>query len=273
MARVILRPGHGLCPPEAPSYDYSYCERGIKHWQLQRPGNREDDYTAEFCGEYLIPALRFQSHCVDTMRAIDPSVGQLDTSEVLIGPETLRGLQESQEYKGPRWRLSAAVEGALRGVGSCLGWAGDSWSFDPVAACRWEASIPDSISQECYLSIHQNWWHSQKIFGCVVLYAKGSRAGKQIANNIYDSIIAAFKGDEWIEETTIDDWSDRLKYRIRTGSRWGVQESRLWELRKTRRPAVLIELGFASNPEDADRMHDPVWQTRMSEAIARGLAA
>lgn len=269
--RIILRPGHGLTPPSTPTADYSYCERDIRSWMLQRPGNREDDYCAEFCGRYLIPALRRAGHCVDTMRALDPSTGHLDTTPTTVGPESLPALRPGQETTEPRWRYCAAVEGALRGVRTCRDWSGESWSFDPVAACRWEVAIPSSSDSECYLSIHQNWWSSPRMFGPVVLYAKGSRVGKSLGTSVYDAIARAWKGDSWAEETRYRWGAGRSEYRVESGSRWTLSDSRLWELRRTRRPAVLVELGFASNPDDAERMNDPDWCHRMASAIASGL--
>ncbi len=108
------------------------------------------------------------------------------------------------------------------------------------------------------------------MFGSVVLHS-GSVGSKTIATSIYGAVVDAFKADEWAEEELIKHWPDRLAYRIKTGSRWGIKKDGLWEIRKTRRPAILIELAFASNPEDVARMHDPEWCHKYSEAIARGI--
>jgi hypothetical protein len=259
-----------LCPPETAKLDYSYVKSGYRSWMLQRPGNYEDDYTAQFCGEYLIPALRRAGHCVDPQRAIDPSTGELDTTPTIVTPEAVPGLLPEQGKAFPRWRYSAAVEGALRGIQACRTWQG-RWSFDPVASTRWEVGVPDSCSKELYLSIHQNWWDSAKMFGSVVLHS-GSRMSTAIAKSIWGSVLDAFKNDEWAEETRIPHWPDRLKYKLRTGSRWQRRKSRLWEIRRTRRPAVLIELGFASNAEDTTRMHDPDWCHKYAEAVTRGIS-
>lgn len=265
--QIVLRPGHGLCPPETPTVDLSYCERGIKAWNLQRPGNREDDYTAEFCGEELIPALARSGHCVYPMRAMDPVSGELDTTVTTVDKNTIPALRIGQHGRYPRWRYSAAVEGAIRGVKTCRTYGGGSWSYDPVAACRWENALS---GDGLYLSIHQNWWSNPKIHGCVVLHS-GSRVSKSIAESVYKSIADQWSAHPWAAEAQLPWDRHRVDYRIRTGSRWGVSKSRLWELRKTRRPAVLIELAFASNPIDAEMMHDPEWRMRMASAITAGL--
>jgi hypothetical protein len=258
--------------------DYSPGESGLRHWSRQRPGNREDDWTAEYCAEHLIPALIRAGHCVLPLRALDPTTGQLDTTPTTVGPEQLPGLDASQATTRPRWLYNASVEGALRGIRACRNWSGSPWVHDPVAACQWEASIPSASNHELYLSIHQNWWSNPKMYGCNVLYygqpwpsKRYSRAGKAVATGIWDRIAAAYALDDWAAETRIPDWRDRSAYRVRTGSRWSVAPSRLWEVRKTRRPAVLIELAFASSPEDMDRMQDPGWCAKMAEAIAAGI--
>lgn len=271
--RIILRPGHGITPPagKAKPIDYSPGESGHPLWSRQRPGNREDDYTAKFSGKYLIPALLKAGHDVYPLRALDPVTGKPDTTVTEVGPATLAGLTEDQTGRYPRWLYNASVEGAIRGLRVCRDWAGDPWVYDPVSACRWEHTIPDTRSQEMYLSIHQNWWHSPTVFGCNVMHCENSRVGRSLALGIYGEIVQSFAHDEWTAETRLQWGHGRLTHRLQTGSRWGCSGSRLWELRATRRPAVLIELAFASNPDDNDRMNDPDWCGMMAQAIAKGI--
>lgn len=267
--RIILRPGHGDTPPATKGADYSYCERGNPNWSLQRPGNKEDLYVAEFCEE-LIPALVKAGHEVVPLRAMDPVTGELDRTMTTVGPAVLPHLEDYQEKIQERWKYNAAVEGALQNVAACKEWDGYSWSFDPVAACQWEALIPSGPSDECYLSIHQNWWRNPKMFGCGVFHYR-SNGSTRLGKSVYASIADAFKDDEWAEEACMRWGRDRVAHRIATGSRWGCYKSGLWELRKTRRRAVLVELAFASNYGDAALMRSQAWRARMCEAIANGL--
>lgn len=48
--------------------------------------------------------------------------------------------------------------------------------------------------------------------------------------------------------------------------------SDLYVLRQTSMPAVLVELGFMTNPDDAKKLGDPAWQKQAAYAIARGIA-
>jgi len=57
-----------------------------------------------------------------------------------------------------------------------------------------------------------------------------------------------------------------------TGSRdRRVRFARFYVLRNTSMPAVLLETGFVTGSEDAARLNDPEFRTRMAEAIAAGI--
>jgi N-acetylmuramoyl-L-alanine amidase len=52
----------------------------------------------------------------------------------------------------------------------------------------------------------------------------------------------------------------------------GVRRARfLAVLRGQRRPAILIEGGYLSNPDEARRIADPAYRQRLAEAVARAL--
>lgn len=51
----------------------------------------------------------------------------------------------------------------------------------------------------------------------------------------------------------------------------GLKSARFYVIRNTSMPAVLLELGFVTGAEDAPRLADPEWRSRMSTAIARGI--
>jgi N-acetylmuramoyl-L-alanine amidase len=59
-----------------------------------------------------------------------------------------------------------------------------------------------------------------------------------------------------------------------TGNDRGVRRARfLGVLRGQNRPAVLIEAGYLSNPQEARRIADPAYRQRLAEAVARALGA
>ncbi len=53
----------------------------------------------------------------------------------------------------------------------------------------------------------------------------------------------------------------------------GVMQANFAVLRLTRMPAVLVELGYASNPTEALNLNSPAWQRAVAEAIFVGIVA
>ncbi len=51
----------------------------------------------------------------------------------------------------------------------------------------------------------------------------------------------------------------------------GVRQARFYVIRRTSMPAVLVETGFVTGAEDAPRLADPNFRSRMAVAIARGI--
>lgn len=256
---VILRPGHGMTPPTPYSKN--------KKWMLQRPGNKEDYWTARFCSKYLIPALVREGHKIFPLRALHPVTGELNKEPVIVETSVLDKLTSC--WGGEAWKVNAGVWGALNGVEPCLK-SNYSWSHDLQSSCAWERSISDLSGKECYLSIHQNWFANPKFFGFNVFHSR-SRKSTEYATEIYENVKSHFKNDPWAEETKKVWGQGRYEHRIKTGSRWGCDTSNLYEIRATKRPAILLEMGFRSNEEDTKRMNDPEWCSIMATLIATSL--
>ena len=53
----------------------------------------------------------------------------------------------------------------------------------------------------------------------------------------------------------------------------GVRSAPFYVLMGARMPAVLLELGYLSNKEDAVRLKSPIFHERLAEGIADGIAA
>ncbi|MBV8585243.1 MAG: N-acetylmuramoyl-L-alanine amidase [Verrucomicrobia bacterium] len=51
----------------------------------------------------------------------------------------------------------------------------------------------------------------------------------------------------------------------------GVWQRGFFVLRRNRLPAILVECGFLTNPEEARRALDPVYRQRTAEAVARAI--
>jgi N-acetylmuramoyl-L-alanine amidase len=51
----------------------------------------------------------------------------------------------------------------------------------------------------------------------------------------------------------------------------GVRKARFFVLRKASMPSVLVEVGFVTGREDAAKLSDPDYRSRMAQAIAQGI--
>jgi N-acetylmuramoyl-L-alanine amidase len=51
----------------------------------------------------------------------------------------------------------------------------------------------------------------------------------------------------------------------------GVREAPFWVLVGAQMPAVLVEIGYITNPTEADRLFNPFYQKSLAEGIANGV--
>jgi N-acetylmuramoyl-L-alanine amidase len=56
-----------------------------------------------------------------------------------------------------------------------------------------------------------------------------------------------------------------------SGENRGIKRARFYVLRRSRIPAVLIECGLLTNPEDARRASRPAWRDELARQIARAI--
>ena len=99
------------------------------------------------------------------------------------------------------------------------------------------------------LSIHVNSSVNPRDRGPLVFYAAHSEAGKALA----DAVQAA---------------ADRVS----GSAQRAVGRRNLFIIRHAPCPAVLVEAGFLTNPEDCARLRDPVYKLKMADAVASAAA-
>lgn len=113
------------------------------------------------------------------------------------------------------------------------------------------ALIANQAKAGLFVSIHCNSVDDEFAHGMEIYhYTHASDASKRAARVIYDKLLPA----------------SGLRGR-------GVKADNFAVLRETAMPAVLIELGFISNPDDRAKLTDSAWQDDAAQAIADGIIA
>lgn len=111
-------------------------------------------------------------------------------------------------------------------------------------------SLANAEGTLCLVSIHMNHFTDSKYSGPQIFYPAGSAESQRLAEAIRLSILRDI-GPHCTRET---------------------KPSRdLYLLREAQVPAVIVECGFLSNPEEESLLQDTVYQSALATAIANGI--
>lgn len=110
--------------------------------------------------------------------------------------------------------------------------------------------IAHRTNSDVFVSIHVNKVGSASTRGAIVLYSKNKPESKRLATCIQQALkdVAPFGGQS-------------------------VLEGDYYVLNAARLPAVIVEVGFISNPDEKQLLLTPTYRQRLAEAIFRGLLA
>ncbi len=111
-------------------------------------------------------------------------------------------------------------------------------------------SIAQSEDTDMYISIHMNKYPEAKYRGAQLFYAENQKS-RDLANCIRDKI------------TEVSKDSDRRELKS--------AYSTMYILQGTENPAVIVECGFLSNPEEEALLCDKKYQKKLSKAIFEGI--
>lgn len=108
--------------------------------------------------------------------------------------------------------------------------------------------IAHRTASDVFISIHVNKIGSKSTRGAIVFYSKNKPESKRLATCIQQALreVAPFRGQS-------------------------VLEGDYYVLNAARLPAVIIEVGFLSNPEEKELLLTPSYRRRLAETILRGL--
>ena len=111
--------------------------------------------------------------------------------------------------------------------------------------------LANSHSNGILVSIHMNMFSDPSIQGLQVWYSSNGRLSEILAEKIQSNVARTIQPNN--------------KRQIKKDS------NSIYILRKSQIPAVLVECGFISNPDEADLLKDKKYQQELSKSIADGI--
>lgn len=112
-------------------------------------------------------------------------------------------------------------------------------------------SLVENTEIECFLSIHQNKFSSEKYSGTQVFYSANNEKSKYIAQSIQDSVKSLLQNDNNREIKACDE--------------------NIYLMYKTTKPAVLVECGFMSNSEELNKLLQSDYRKKLCYSILIGI--
>lgn len=110
------------------------------------------------------------------------------------------------------------------------------------------ATLSNNWKADLFVSVHANSTTSSTAKGLESYYYGASSSGKQLASSIQTALVANTNNENR-----------------------GTHSADFYVLRHTSMPAVLVETGFISNPEDAVLLNDSNYQDKVANSIAEGI--
>ena len=118
-----------------------------------------------------------------------------------------------------------------------------------VEDLKYRVSLMNEKKTSLAVSIHQNSYHEENVFGAQVFYYKTSTEGKKAAAVIQEAL------QEVNPENT---------KKIKANDTYYL-------LKKTEVPTVIVECGFLSNYAEAEKLVSEDYQKKVAEAVTKGI--
>jgi N-acetylmuramoyl-L-alanine amidase len=214
---------------------------------------------------------------------LDPGHGGHDPGA--IGP---RGLQEKELTLDVARRLAAVLQ-EEQGLKVIL-----TRSRDQFLALRERTTLANRHKADLFVSIHVNAARGAAAAGTETYFLSSeatdnaARAAAAFENKVIElepgrgsgsrdvlrSILWDLAQSEFQQESSrlAEGLQDSLERALRLPSR-GVKQAPFYVLGGAAMPAVLVEIGFISNPQEEERLQDEGYRDRIARALAAGLAA
>ena len=170
---------------------------------------------------------------------IDPGHGNIDPGAIGIG-----GLKETDVVLAIALEVTRLLQ--QQGIQVYMTRTDESRDVDLPP----RVALAEQVRANVFVSIHANSIDLTRpdVNGVETYYAPGSTSGADLAQTILSSITST----------------------VNIPSR-GMHSARFYVIRKTSMPSTLVETGFVTGAQDAQRLADPVFRQQMAVAIARGI--
>lgn len=118
------------------------------------------------------------------------------------------------------------------------------------------AEFANSLKADLFVSVHYNYCSSPEVEGIEVYYHKGDK----------NSLTPRLSASKCLGQEVLA----RVIKHTGAQSR-GVKTANFAVIRETQMPAILVECGFLSNPEEREKIKDTTYRCYLAWAIARGV--
>ncbi len=132
-----------------------------------------------------------------------------------------------------------------------MGHYSESDSNKKMADMKKRCEIVNNADADVLISIHQNSYHSSSVKGAQVFYYEGSERGHELATTIQTKLVEALAENE--------------KGRVEKAN------DNYYILLNVSCPAVIVECGFLSNPDEAAKLCDEEYQKLVAETVGKGV--
>lgn len=126
----------------------------------------------------------------------------------------------------------------------------ESASNKKVQDMKRRIAIIEEAQPQIVVSIHQNSYHEEYVRGAQVFYYNGSVTGKKLA--------------ELIQKRFVINVDPKNKREAKANDSYYL-------LKKTSRPIVIVECGFLSNSEEAEKLNTQLYQEKAAWAVHMGI--
>lgn len=155
-------------------------------------------------------------------------------------------------------RLTSILECA--GIQTVMTRTGDASIHDPecktvraqkISDIHNRLHIMEQTEDSVFVSIHQNHFTQSKYRGTQVFYSGNDTRSEALAQSVQSAVVSAIQPDN--------------KREIKKSG------TEIYLLYHAVRPAVMVECGFLSNPEETELLKSADYQTQMALAVSQGI--